>query len=443
MMNEEFKMASGQAKGPLEFGLIKESIFLGVLLLVSIVRFVPLLPNMPGDGLDPSWVYGMNEAVAQGMSFGKDVIFTLGPYASVYTKTYHPATDNLMILGSLLLAISFTVAAYLNFRTASGILKLGILAVLGAAAYDRDGLFLFYPMLVGLQFFNLSRAFDSKRKVGIAEVSLNLSLLVPFGLLLLIKGSFLISSLIISALSFVLFSRRGVWGICALIVVIPLASLVVFWLLSGQEIVDLPYYLIGLFPIIGGYTEAMAISGDPIEYLLYMAAASALLFCIVNGVQASAYDKLVVFLMFLLILFLTFKAGFVRHDNHAVASATMILLAALLVRALFVTQASLSALLVCLVAWAYIDAEYTKTSTSSIKEDIKNTYASSLAGVILRIEDPEALTRMFNDRVAEINRRGAIPSLNGTVDIYSHDQSYLISSGNKWSPRPIFQSYSV
>ena len=187
----------------------------------------------------------------------------------------------------------------------------------------------------------------------------------------------------------------------------------------------------------------MAISGDPIEYLLYMAAASALLFCIVNGVQASAYDKLVVFLMFLLILFLTFKAGFVRHDNHAVASATMILLAALLVRALFVTQASLSALLVCLVAWAYIDAEYTKTSTSSIKEDIKNTYASSLAGVILRIEDPEALTRMFNDRVAEINRRGAIPSLNGSVDIYSYDQSYLISSGNMWSPRPILQSYSA
>ena len=31
----------------------------------------------------------------------------------------------------------------------------------------------------------------------------------------------------------------------------------------------------------------------------------------------------------------------------------------------------------------------------------------------------------------------------GTTDIYSYNQSYLIASGNNWSPRPIFQSYAA
>ena len=43
-------------------------------------------PAMPSDGLDGSWVYSINQAVAQRMAFGHDIIFTYGPYASVYTK---------------------------------------------------------------------------------------------------------------------------------------------------------------------------------------------------------------------------------------------------------------------------------------------------------------------------------------------------------------------
>src|SRR5690606_9817076 len=121
--------------------------------------------------------------------------------------------------------------------------------------------------------------------------------------------------------------------------------------------------------------------------------------------QASAYEKSVVVLIFSLLLFLAFKAGFVRHDGHAVISATMILLAALLAGTLLTTQVSLSVLLACLVAWVYIDAAHIKTSTHSIKENIKNIYASSWAGLTQRIKDPEALKRNFDARVAELNRR--------------------------------------
>ncbi len=78
-----------------------------LLLLTLISTFVPLSPKMPAPGIDPSWALGLNQAVAQGLAFGKEIIFTLGPYSSLYTKAYHPATDLMMIVGCLYLALTY------------------------------------------------------------------------------------------------------------------------------------------------------------------------------------------------------------------------------------------------------------------------------------------------------------------------------------------------
>ena len=78
-----------------------------VLLVTLICIFVPFSPVMPTAGFDPSWVFAMNQVVVQGLSFGKDIIFTFGPYSSIYTHIYHPTTDSLMLIGSGYLAISY------------------------------------------------------------------------------------------------------------------------------------------------------------------------------------------------------------------------------------------------------------------------------------------------------------------------------------------------
>src|SRR5579871_1126810 len=59
--------------------------------------------------LDESWVMALNVAVARHLRFGKDIVFTFGPYASIFTRSFHPATDRLMIFGSLLLAIGYEI----------------------------------------------------------------------------------------------------------------------------------------------------------------------------------------------------------------------------------------------------------------------------------------------------------------------------------------------
>ena len=39
--------------------------------------------------------------------------------------------------------------------------------------------------------------------------------------------------------------------------------------------------------------------------------------------------------------------------------------------------------------------------------------------------------------------KAGLPLVQGTTDIYSSNLTYLIASGNTWSPRPVLQSYSV
>ncbi|MBP2194650.1 hypothetical protein [Pantoea cypripedii] len=435
--------ASGRSAGLINNRAIKDTIFLLALLLVAIVVIVPLSPRMPWSGLDPSWMYGMNEATAQGMSFGKDIIFTFGPYSSIYTRSYDPATDQLMIWGSLFLAVSFAVAVWLNFRTAGRSLKIALLVALAALTYSRDALFFFYTMLVGIQVYHWAMAFDAKQATEPKGFALNAALFVPFGLLPLIKGSTLAACLGITFLAFALLAKRRQWKLCLLIGATILVSMVFFWALSGQPLTGLANYFIGLTPIVSGYTEAMAIDGPKREYIMYLVATVALVGCLLRDTRGSFYDKSVVAFVFLGILFLALKAGFVRHDSHANISGAMLLLGALLAGTLLSTRSAIPLLVVCLLVWGYIDFSYTKNPVGSIVTNAKNTFSGAWNGLKQRIFSPQALTDDFNDRINQLKKLGAIPKLEGTVDIYSYDQSYLLASGNKWNPRPVLQSYSV
>jgi hypothetical protein len=71
-----------------------------------------------------------------------------------------------------------------------------------------------------------------------------------------------------------------------------------------------------------------------------------------------------------------------------------------------------------------------------------NTYSGAWKGIRLRLTHGE-LENSFLKAEASIRDAYAVPPLNGTVDIYEVDQSFLLASKNEWNPRPIIQSYSA
>lgn len=411
-----------------------------LLLITSIALFVPFSPRMPAAGLDPSWVFGINQALSQGLSFGKEMIFTYGPYASIYTKSYHPSTDLLMISGGLYLALSFWLYLVLLMKGVQWIWVLVFCVILAGLMQFPDALFFSLPLLVGLVTFKIiDHGSLIKSKLAPFFVVLIFS---PFGLLPLIKGSMLIMCGAIAALCAVFFIANRQKLLAILCLCSPIVSMLLFWIASGQSVAVLPSYFVSMAAIASGYTEAMAVDGNVMEVILYIIASAFLLIAIATQKQITITSKVFLLCTFFVFLFLSFKAGFVRHDAHAIVSGTSILLAAFLLPFIANSRIILPALLFTLVTWSYIDSNYLQTSTAIFFNNVESTYSTSWYGIKNRIENKNWLKTGFDTAVNTLRTQASFPVFSGTTDIYSYNQSYLISSGNHWSPRPVLQSYS-
>lgn len=414
-----------------------------LLLITSISVFVPFSPRMPGEGLDPSWALGINQAITQGLQIGRNIIFTFGPYASIYTKSFHPETDNLMIWGSLYIALSFCLVAFLNFRDSDWRLQGAFLAVLAGVSHLMDPLMFYYPLLVGVYIFKLATSpLKAILKTSPGYI-LIIFLVMPFGLLPLIKSSFLIVCVATSLFTFALLGTRGSWGAGILACIVPPIASVLFWIIAGQTLRVLPLYFLSMLPIIGGYTEAMMTTGDIWEAYLYVTATVVLLSVVFFHKNVNNFEKIILFANFSAMLFMGLKGGFVRHDGHAISAGSVILLAALLVNTLIKTKSARFALFLAAGICVYIDSHYIDVSPQKVSENILATYRNAGRGISDRILGKEKLTKNFSNKIAALHKISDFPPLPGTTDIYSYDQSYLIASKNKWNPRPIFQSYSA
>jgi len=89
---------------------------------------------------------------------------------------------------------------------------------------------------------------------------------------------------------------------------------------------------------------------------------------------------------------------------------------------------------------SYITGQHTQIS---ITNNILSNYNAAWYGFKNRLGKTYDLQQNFVLSLNFLQQQFSFPTLEGKTDIYSYDQSALISSGMHWSPRPIFQSYSV
>lgn len=395
---------------------------------------------MPAPGLDPSWALALNQAVAQGLVFGKEIIFTLGPYSSIYTKAYHPATGQMMMLGSLYLAISYWICLIFLMKNIRWYWILAYCIPFWGMIYARDSLMFSYPLLVGLISYKITREEKHLFYSNKYLLLFSIFLFAPLGLLSLIKGSMLILCWTISFFCFVFFLTLHKKTLALSSLISPTVSIIFFWLAAGQSISHLPDYLISTVSIASSFTEAMSSDGNINELILYLITSVLICSLILWQKQISVRSKIFLMGIFFLFLFVSFKTGFTRHFGHAFIPGTSILLAALCLPFLFNSKISYLLILFSVNSWYFINGHYTKIS---LYNNFVTTYFSAWHGFKSRLQDPLYLNKNYIFTLNFLQTQTAFPILQGTTDIYSYNQSDLISSQNKWSPRPIFQSYSV
>ncbi len=447
--------AAGQKRRGARRGLLARWVALSVSIAAVLV---PLVPRMPGADLDGAWMLAMNEAVARGLRIGEEIIFTFGPYASVYSTMYHPATDALMIAGALVLAAGYSVAllllmprigwrwTVLTCIAVSGLVvwRDPIIGLASETSVTSDGLFLAYGLFAvcgcvaeGAEREHGAPGADSWKRWAIV------ALFAPLGFLPLIKSSFLVLCAATALLCGTYLVIRRRWALAVAGVGAMAATAVCGWWAAGQPLGALASHLIQALGVIADYTEAMQSSGSLAVELAFVIAATLLVVAIAVQQRLPLLERAVLVLGFLILLFIAFKAAFTRHDVHALVASLSMMFAALLGAMYMRGRLALLATLVALVFVFEVDRTYFRLRPSILLANCAASYGNLVSGLARRVAQPDALASAYASRLRVIAGRARFPDVEGPVDVYSFGQAGLIASGAAWSPRPSVQSYAA
>ena len=408
-----------------------------VIVVCTLVAGMPFIPNFPAPSLDDAWRFAINEAVARHLVLGRDIIFTFGPYASVYTFSYDPGTDALMIGGCAL--VTAALVAGLAAIATRRIWIAALFALILSQLWLRDPLFFVLPVLL-LVVLARSTVGDRPRSRPLAIVAAVL-LVTATGLLPLIKGTFVACSIVgIGLGAVILVSRRRLllaFGMIALYV----GCTCVFWRMAHQPLGALAAFFIAQSRIVGGYSDAMALPGPGWQVALY---GSLALFVLAANARASfvaGLSGLAVLGGAAAVLWIGFKAGFVRQDAHvSMSAATLGLIACLLAVAGAGIGPTLG-LLAALAGLIVLDGS-AEGGWPNVLARIETNGRGTVEGIRDRLH-PNALRDRFADSLRAIRADHPLPTLPGSSDIYEDGQSILLAHGMAWSPRPVLQSYSA
>jgi len=434
--------------------------------------------------LDQSWTFAMNEAVARHLRFGKEIIFTFGPCASIFTQSFHPATDRLMVFGSSLLGLSYIIAFLYLARGRQPCLIL-LLVLFLATFPNRDALLLSYPFILvvcALKFAN-SDDFDKDANLSWWQLLAIAVIFLSLGLLPLIKGSLLLPVCVSMGILSTFLLYRFPFKQAIPLLFIPIFATIIFWIIAGQSLSDFPAFLRGTLLLTTGYTDAMStpwmVWPSMVGYgfiIAYVTVSASIYWSLLRSTQLNVWSKWLLGFLCAVFLLVAFKHGFVRTDHLAIAFNSLVVII-LTIGFLYTDRYLIGSLLVVIVivVGIYFRAEpvlgrevrgkfgfgtatgggrrgeiltfMLKRAISTFPrityESTCNTYTAAWQGLRLRLTDSNGLQDRFVRALANIRREYAVPALKGSTDIYTYEESLLLASNNEWNPRPIVQSYSA
>jgi hypothetical protein len=402
-----------------------------IVFLLTTLLVVPFAPAQPAADFDSSWQYAMNVAAAQHLAFGRDIVWTVGPLAAVYTHQYHPDTDLLMLIVSLIVAMAL-FAGLATLATAGRRPWLLLLPLLLGTQLLPDGQFMILPLLL----VSLSRLEVTRRRwsnflllfVGACCALLpytkrNLTLLV-----------------IVGSIFSVVILWRGKRRLAAAFAIVMVVTSILGWLAAGQQLSALPGYFISQGGIIAGYTDAMAKGHGLAEILAYIISAGLML-------VLTFHDRLerdwLFSALLALTLFVCFKMGFVRQDLHASIAASVLGLVGLM---LFLRDGNRRAylfLIVGMAGWMIVTAGHEDVRPSRLLSRVESAISTSASGAWKRVTDSEWLPRAFANANERLAITSPLPVYAGSSDLYSSNLADLFANGAQWHPRPVVQSTSA
>lgn len=294
-----------------------------VALGLGLAIVVPWAPDLATDyGSDDPNTILQHALFLSPYAYGRDILFTHGPWALWYQRHYWPSTYPVFVLSHVVLALGLMgiVARAALAGFAHDATRLLVVAVAAAVfAIDLDARLFFLLALVPVMDEDEDRAL------------ILLSALAGF--IGLVKISLLVAALLVVGLKSadeMLRLRRLPRSLIAFAVALP-----VFYLAAGQDLRHLPDFLRWGIEMSAGYGETMSKSGEAEGLVAFLGAATILFLilaaafgAVVLTIECSAHGAwgLLPAAALAAVLFAAFKASFVRYDNAHVLHAFATLL---------------------------------------------------------------------------------------------------------------------
>ena len=403
--------------------------------------------------LDNSWIQTLHAAFEHHWQFGRDIIFTYGPWGFL-CGGFYPPTFLASVISWSMLSIVFwlgcwRVAAHSFRRQWSAWLWIMIFVGVtglptGQSVIIDDRQVAWSLMLLSLHFFTDEKPFSVTK----------ILVVVALGWLGLIKftGMMMAAAVILVIGSDELSRhRRFPW-----VIFIFIASVLCFWLLAGQKLGLLLPYLSGSWQMAAGYTQAMILNNYHefmlVTLFLFMAVTVCLPFAYAGFGKHRFFGILPLAGLGVIIL-VVFKHGFVLCDDfHEVVAALSFLLIALISLAVswpllrsHGPRSVLIELLLLDVAVLYTTVSFNhcvpgKGLLVQFAESFRPPHLLS-SGALL--SGPDDLRMTYRGYLAELRKEFPLPQLEGDVDVYPWEQDVVFAYGLNYHPRPVVQSYSV
>ncbi|MBO9622453.1 MAG: hypothetical protein J7500_07055 [Sphingomonas sp.] len=431
-------------------GAVLTLVALGLLLQLP----APMLPSMD---LDPSWMLAVEHAARSGAIFGRDFIFSYGPFGFLASRFYDPQTYAFTLLGDFLLTLLFFVPLLWNRSWA---VLAFYLAAIVAVALDRLSIDArFTAALLGIFLWSLR-----SRRMGPVIAT---ALIAPF---FLSKFSYAMAALpyllLADAYRLLAFRRFPLLTIVAALVVLAGA------LLTGHTLSMLPALLANIGEIVGGYDGAMQSDFGGIYPMLAAYAAIAVISAALgwlwfrrrdgwNSTEravalpapiAAQLESLFLAGAVAWTLFIAFKMGHVRQDLHILNTwFTLVLMTPMLLAYLGAVRplAKVEQLVFAvLFAGTLVPAAGVNAAIYFHRNGLKPiAYAGQLASrpfetlAWLLPSHWNATTEAR--RAAERAIANELPSgVRGSVDVIPTEIGPAVLGGAHYQPRPVPQSYS-
>jgi hypothetical protein len=420
------------------------------------VLLVPWSPDMPGDFADGEWEWALTEAWLRGAVWGRDIVYTYGPWSMFGRSMYHPRTFPLLIAFGVALSLTFAAVFWRVFGPTCRRGWAWLLALLALLAFTPSLEVAAFTLifLVGMLCWKVEQASAQRAGAGIRLQRADRAVLYASALMLSLVSHTKATWALVSLLVILVFTINHAFVHRAVYRPLPvfLGGWLVFWVLAGQPLSAIPDHLYYTASTISTYTEAMIFPGPLMQVGLFVLCALLLL----AGVAVQLWDSRrsggVPFFAILLIQLLTiFKASYVRHDGSHASIGAWIVLGWTALFLLWVCRARPRRAAIIFGVAAVVSLTLMQQTAGIFPIETPPAHFSRLPAMTwnrLRAMSRLAvggadLERRWHEGVALAAAKNPLPPTPGTVDVYPNAVLLPLANQLEYRARPVPQSFQA